>query len=269
MFDLLKTDLKRVVKDKLFLILCIVAAVFAVVNPLLYKLLFAMADMGLDLGMVIDAKTLCFASFSPGSNLGLIMPIFAAIVLCKDFSQGTVRNKIVCGRSRTDIFLSMFLTCTVVMCAVMLFHGVLTLLLSLCFFEYQASAFTWGSLGYMLLSFGFEMLVYVCIAALLSLFIVWTKNAGLAVVMYVAINFLFVIVGGVVSGVLAFADPAKKVTYTLLEIVNDSNLFTSTVIGGGTSYGLLDILCILLPTILGTVGCVLLGILVFKKKDVK
>ena len=45
MLNLLKTDLKRVCKDKLFLILCIIAAAFAIFNPLVYKLLFAMVDM--------------------------------------------------------------------------------------------------------------------------------------------------------------------------------------------------------------------------------
>ena len=37
MRDLLKADLKRAWKDKLFLILCILAGVFAVSTPLLYK----------------------------------------------------------------------------------------------------------------------------------------------------------------------------------------------------------------------------------------
>lgn len=269
MLNLLKTDLKRVLKDKLFLILCIIAAAFALFNPLVYKALFVLIDMEAELGMAIDAKTLCFTSFSPGNNLGLIMPIFAAIALCKDFSHGTVRNKIICGKSRTQIFFSMFLTCTVVMCTVMLLHGVLTLLISLLFFEYQAGAFTWGSLGYMLLSFGFEMLVYVFIAALLSLFIVCTKNAGLAIVLYIAINFLFVIFGSIVSAAFMFVDPSKGAAYRILEIVSDSNLFMSTVIGGGTSYTLQQVLCILLPVGVGTAVCVLLGVFFFKKKDLK
>ena len=179
MLNLLKTDLKRVFKDKLFLILCIIAAAFAIFNPLVYKLLFAMVDMVEELDMAIDAKTLCFTSFSPGNNLGLIMPIFAALVLCKDFSQGTIRNKIICGKTRTQIFLSMLITCAIVMCVVMFFHGILTLLFSRVFFEYQAAPFTWGSLGYMLLSFGLEMLVYVFMAALLTLLIVWSKKRGL------------------------------------------------------------------------------------------
>ena len=268
MLNLLKTDLKRVCKDKLFLILCIIAAAFAIFNPLVYKLLFAMVDMVEELDMAIDAKTLCFTSFSPGNNLGLIMPIFAALVLCKDFSQGTIRNKIICGKTRTQIFLSMLITCAIVMCVVMFFHGILTLLFSLMFFEYQATPFTWGSLGYMLLSFGLEMLVYVFMAALLTLLIVWSKNAGLAVVLYVAVNFLFVIFGGIVGAAFMFVDPSKW-SYRLLEILNDANLFMSTVIGSGTSYNLQQLLCVVLPVRIGTAACILLGIFFFKKKDLK
>ena len=39
MLRLIKTDLKRIIKDKLFLITLIIAVVFALMNPLIYKLL--------------------------------------------------------------------------------------------------------------------------------------------------------------------------------------------------------------------------------------
>ena len=42
MIRLLKTDLRRIIKDKLFLISCIIALVFAFVSPLLYKGMFAL-----------------------------------------------------------------------------------------------------------------------------------------------------------------------------------------------------------------------------------
>ena len=45
MRNLLKADLKRAWKDKLFVVLCILAAVFAVSTPLLYKAIFSFMDM--------------------------------------------------------------------------------------------------------------------------------------------------------------------------------------------------------------------------------
>lgn len=268
MFELFKVDLKRFLKDKLFLVICIIAGAFVLFTPLLYKGLFMLIQAEDMLGMVINAKTLLFAAFSPSSDMGLILPILVALVLCKDFGQGTVRNKIICGKSRSEIFFSMLLTCITVTCSVMLAYGILILCVSLTVFDYQAEPFTAGDFGYLLLSIGFEMLVYVFISALICFFAVFMKNAGLAIVMYFAVNFLFVIIGGIVS-VAGMAVKPDTFAYRLIEILAKSNVFMSSAIGNGTSYTLTDVLCILLPTVLGTVGLVLLGRWVFAKKDVR
>ncbi len=269
MFELLKVDLKRFVKDKLFLVICIVAGAFVLFTPLLYKGLFMLIEAEDMLGMVINAKTLLFAAFSPSSDMGLILPILVALVLCKDFGQGTVRNKIICGKSRSEIFFSMLLTCTIVTCGVMFAYGILILCVSLTVFDYQSTPFTASDFGYLLLSLGFEILVYVFLSSLICFFIVFMKNAGLAIVMYFAVNFLFVIVGGIVSVAGMAVDPANTFAYRLLEILTKANVFMGAAIGNGTSYTLTDVLCILLPTVLGTVVLVLLGRWVFSKKDLK
>ena len=106
MRNLYTADLKRILKSKLFMATCILAGVFALINPLLNKLLFEALDLGELLGSMVTAKSMTFTSFLPGDNLGLVMPILIAISVCQDFSQGTVRNKIICGKSRTAIYLS-------------------------------------------------------------------------------------------------------------------------------------------------------------------
>ena len=269
MFELLKVDLKRVIKDKLFLIICIIAGAFVLFTPLLYKGLFMLIEAEDMLGVAINAKMLLFAAFSPSSDMGLILPILVVLVLCKDFSQGTVRNKIICGKSHSQIFFSTLLTCIIVMCGVMLAYGILILCVSLTVFDYQSEPFTKSDLGYLLLSLGFELLVYIFIATLVCFFAVSMKNAGLAIVMYFAVNFLFVIIGGIVSVAGMAVDPANTVISRLLEILTKSNVFLASVIGNGTAYTLTDVLCIVLPTVLGTVGFTLIGRLVFKKKDLK
>ena len=215
---------------------------------------------------MFSAKDLFFRFFIPGDNLGLIMPVLVGIVLCKDFSQGTVRNKIICGKSRVSIFLSMFLTCTIVMCGVMLASGLLTLLFSLMFFEYQPTPFTAKDFGYLLLSIGFEMLVYCMVAALTSFLCVFMKNVGLTIVVYVALAFLMTIVGAVTMVAIEFVE--NKAAYELLTFLNNANVFSSTLIGS-VSYGWREWLYILVPTLGGAALFVGLGILVFKKKDLK
>lgn len=274
MLDLLKTDLKRVFKDKLFLITCIVAVAFAVTMPVLYKVLYTMVEMPPELSgmaaLAVDAKSLCFTTMMPGDNFGLILSVLLAIILCKEFSQGTIRNKIIGGRSRLQVYLSLFFTCAIVVCGVMLAYGILSLCVSLCLFEYQHEPATpFHTVGYLLISFGFEMISYLFVAAMLTFFIVVMKNAGLSIVLYVAAAFFCTLVGGVVSGVMAFADPANKLLYNFLQILNDINIFTSSAIGRGVSYSLREVLCIVLPCLFGGAAFVFGGIFVFKKKDIK
>ena len=116
MRGLLKADFKRITKDKLLLVMGILAVAFALLTPLLYALLFSGAGFEDEplLEVMLPAKNQFFASFSLGNNLGLIAPVLLGIALCKDFSFGTIRNKIIAGKSRKAIYMSLFITCATV-----------------------------------------------------------------------------------------------------------------------------------------------------------
>ena len=268
MRELIITDLRRMFKDKLLLIACIIGAAFSLISPLLYQLLFGLLDMGDMLGLIVNAKTQYFESFSPANNFGMIAPVFIAVIICKDFSYGTVRNKIISGHSRTEIYFSILVSSAVVLTAVMLAHALLTLLFSLVFFEYQAEPFGVNDLLYFLLSTLFEILVCILIAATVSFLAAITKNIGLSIVGFFGINFLFLIVGSITMVAVQFADP-DDILHGVLECINDANVFTSTVIGHGTTYDLREILCILVPTVGGTALLSLFGNILFGKKDLK
>ncbi len=275
MTNVLKTDLKRAVKDKLFIVLCIIAVAFAVVTPLLYKGIFLLLEFDAEalkelemLGLGINAKSMFFSSFSLGNNFGLILPIFVAIILCKDFSHGTIRNKIICGKSRTSIYFSLFFTCVILMFAFILAHAFLTLLVSLIFFDYQSAAFTASDFGYFVASIALELLVYLLVSAILVFFVAFMKNAGISIVMYFVVSFVMIIVGSIVQTAFLFADP-NDASYGVLEFFNTANAFTTTAIGTGTSYDGKDILSIVLPNALLAALVTFLGLLFFRKKDLK
>lgn len=273
MLKLLKTDLRRVLKDNLFLISCIIGGAFALIGPLMYKAVFAFmgtdAEMLEMMGAMPTAKSMLFQAFLPGGDLGLILPILITIVLCKDFSYGTIRNKIIAGNSRIKIFFSMLITSCIVVCGLMLAQALLTFGISLIFFEYSYTAFTASELGYLLISILLEMLIYITICSIVCFLCVFMKNAGASVVMYVGVNFLLTIIGSIFMVSFAFADPENKITYNVLKVLNNTNIFTSTIIGNGTKYTLEQICYILIPCVLFTTLLVLLGAFVFKKKDLK
>lgn len=275
MADLLKADLKRSFKDKLFMVICIIAGAFAVVTPLLYKGIIAMLEVESGtmaelemLGLGINAKAMFFSSFSLGNNFGLILPVFVAIILCKDFSNGTIRNKIICGKSRGSIYFSMLTTCAILTCAFIFAHAVLTLLVSLLFFDYQPTAFTAGDFGYLMASLALELLIYLLVSVLLTFFIVYMKNSGLSIVMYFVVLFVMIIVGSVAQTFMMLADP-EAASYGFLEFLSTSNAFTTTAIGTGTSYEAKDILYIVIPNLSITLLLAALGYFSFRKKDIK
>lgn len=274
MSGLLKADFNRVLKDKLLLVMVILAVVFAAINPLLYAVIFSDPEMAQDpmLAGYISGKAQFFSSFSIGNNLGLIAPVLLAIALCKDFSFGTIRNKIIVGKSRSSIFLSLFITCATVLIAVMLLHAFATLGISLIFFSYQPEPFTASDFWYFLESLGFALLTLLWVAALLSCLCASMKNVGLVIVLYIAASFLLTLAGSVIQ----IAVPILELTGTnekladVLQFIDRINVGTATAyIGVGREYALKDVLYLTIPTVVGILGFVGLGLFRFNKKDLK
>ncbi len=274
MLNLYKSDLLRIIKDKLFTVVLIIAGVFALFNPILYYAIFKL--LGTDdtvsleiLGMLnINAKGLFFTSFIPGDNLGLIAPILISVAMCKEFSQGTIRNKIIAGHSRTKLFFSSYFSATTVTCALMLAHALLTLFISLIFLDYQNGAFSWNDFGFLMLSILFEIILYLAISAIMCLVVVITQNIGLCIVGYLAVSFISTFVGSIIQSAYMFTTPEDK-TYGVLKFFNNINIYTSNLIGVGTSYSLENVLYIVLPPVIIAISAICLGVLSFRKKDLK
>lgn len=266
MRDLLKIDLKRVCKDTLFLVLLILAGVFAFVGPILMKAAFSFINIEEIAGNFVFAKSMFFDSFSVSSNMGIITPILLTVVICKDVSHGTIRNKIISGHSRTSIYLSRFITLCVYMVGIMLVHALLTLGFSLMFFNYQPKPFEWVDFWYILVSVGFNVLVYLLISALLAFLTVSMKTAGLSIVLYISALFLFIIVGVVtnLSVSLSFEEPSK-----FLLFLDNANAFSSSIIGAGSSYTTFELLSLTLPNLFFAGAFFSLGLLIFNKRDLK
>ena len=274
---LLKSDFKKFFRDKLFLVVLILAVVFAVITPLLYIVLLGMmgeADPMTEamLAGYINAKGQFFSSFSFGNNLGLIAPLLIGIVLFKDFSSGTIRNKIISGHSRISIFLSMFIVCMTALFGIVLAHALLTLGISLPFFDYQETPFVLSDFWYLLISLFFEFLVYLFVAVFVTWLCVMMKNIGMVIVMYIAIVFGFTMVAGILQMVIAALSMSDS-NQQLLDILNflqRINLFNSSAtIGIGNSYTTADVCYYVITPVVGVLALLWHGIWRFAKKDLK
>ena len=274
MRELIQADLKRVLKDKLLLVLAILAVVFALITPLTFALVFSVIDVSEEpmLSALVSAKGLFFQSFSMTNNMGFIAPVLLAIVLYKDFSYGTVRNKIISGKSRSQIFLSTFIVCSLVLVCLIMLSAFITLGVSLIFFDYQEGAFAAADLGYFFASLGFELLVLLFMSALLSLLCTCSKNLGIAIVLYLAFTFALTLVGSFtqVIGAVAQTFVESELLAKVIKVIDRLNVGMATsYIGTGDSYSLSDVLYLTLPALSGIAAFLALGLVSFNKKDLK
>lgn len=274
MTKLIRSDLSRVLKDKLFLITCIIGGAFALFTPLLFKLLFSGLDVGFEelTSGYTSPKALFFNAFSPGNNFGLIVPVLLGIILYKDFTFGTIRNKIISGHSRSMIFLSMFIICFLVLWSVILVYALLNWLFSIVLFGMQNADVDGTTILYYAESICFDVLLYLFIAAFISWLCVSRRNVGMVIVMYIAILMILTLIAGIIeiaAMVLSF-DPGYEKTLKILEFFQRINVFNSfSYIGSGDVYTRKDVLYLTIPALVSTAGMLGLGIKRFNKKDLK
>lgn len=275
MTNLIKVDLKRVLKDKLIIVILILGAVFALITPLLYRLLFSAVDdpsIEVIAGDLTSAKNHFFTAFSLSSDFGLIVPVLLAIILCKDFSFGTVRNKIICGNSRRSIFLSMYTVCAAVLWVVVLMHALLMLAISLCFFNFQQAPFTMSDFWYIIESLAFEFLAYMFVSALICWLCASMKNVGLVIVLYIAGTMGISIITSILDVATQLLNEfgGNKALIEILTFIQKINVFNyPAVIASSTSYSLKDALYFIIPPVVMGAGLIGLGIRSFNKKDIK
>jgi len=113
MKKLLIADLRRIFKGKGIYVLMILGFIFPAISALIVQLSGLandVAELG-DLAVeVFNPVALYAGSFNPTQNIGLILLIVVAVLISGEFTNNTIRNKIVAGHSKTSLFLSSLVT---------------------------------------------------------------------------------------------------------------------------------------------------------------
>ena len=117
MLRLFKAFLFKISKDLTFRITLIIGAGMAVLMTGIYAALqyglFSLDGMDPEtsIGMkFISGQSMLVNSMSPAQNYGLAIPINLIIFICLEFTQGTIRNKIIAGHSKFKIYVSLFVS---------------------------------------------------------------------------------------------------------------------------------------------------------------
>ena len=96
MFNILKSLLFRLKKSKMFWIMLAVVAFLPLLSLLLYKLVLQLADVLVDMPLDLELEMVTSISMTewvlPSSTVTFLTLLCTSIFLCKEFSDGTIRN---------------------------------------------------------------------------------------------------------------------------------------------------------------------------------
>ncbi len=164
---LLKADSRRILKNPLTYILLGIAFILPVLTTsMLYGLILFAVEGDISL-MPAGAAENYAQSFSLLNNVGLMMIIFISLIVAQDFSQFTVRNKIIAGYSRTAIYFNVLIVNLTLAFLTTFINSSSTYLTALIFQGFKnpefGEIFKFGLIGYssVLMLFAFNTLLVV------------------------------------------------------------------------------------------------------------
>ena len=126
MSRLIKAFFYKISKDITFRITLIIGGGIALLTALVLTLL----NMAIDLEGVklLTGHGMLITSFSPAQNYGIAIPINVVSFVVLEFTQGTIRNKIIAGHSKFKIYASLYISGLILAAALLTAYvGFLTL----------------------------------------------------------------------------------------------------------------------------------------------
>ena len=114
MGNIFKAFLFKLKKDLSFRIIGIIGLALAVILPTILFLI----DLGISqingdgkiIHMLCTGQSLLVSSWSPTQNFGLAIPITLITLTVLEFTNGTIRNKVISGYSKTKTYLGLYFT---------------------------------------------------------------------------------------------------------------------------------------------------------------
>lgn len=107
---LFKAFLFKLTRDLTFRITLIIGAGFALLISGLFLAMDLMTQAVESSDRLLTGENMLSISLIPAQTYSLAVPINVAIFVCLEFTQGSIRNKIIAGNSKFNIYLSLFLS---------------------------------------------------------------------------------------------------------------------------------------------------------------
>ena len=186
---LIKAFFFKLSRDLTFRIILIIGAGLAFFMTGLYLLIdLGLNDLAGDNIKFLTGPNMLLTSFNPVDNFGLAIPICLITFVCLEFTQGTIRNKIIAGHSKFKIYSALLISGLVLAFALLIVYAGLCTLLGTIFGGFDLNkpiiTFTLSISGgyvdglYIFQTLIVAMVVYICIVSFTVFFAALFRNIG-------------------------------------------------------------------------------------------
>lgn len=220
MISLIKAELYKIFKDKSILICLLLISVMSIMMASIFKIAIMIGPDGMEgideLEGILDlsGRGVIYNSMSIMNNAGIIILVAIPLFVCKDFSYGTIRNVILVGHKKRNIYFSKLFSGLLVGLGLALINIIISTIISLLLMDY-GSPLTITELLNVLRDIGLYLLIIAWVTSLCLMFSFIFKNSIFAVLCTVGIIMLFGILsylemgGGssIVGDILSFLPP--------------------------------------------------------------
>lgn len=262
MFKIVKASLFKLFKDRPFKITVIIGASLAILLTLLNCLMIT--DHG------YSGYQMLLSSSSPTNNFGIAVPINLVTFIIGEFNYGTIRNKIIAGNKKSNIYIALFLMGIIFSFILMIVYiGVSVGLASiLCGFTLSGQNV---DSKIILSTIAYSLFIYITLSALSLLTATSIRHVGGSITVTV-----LMIMGGLIAAILTMTNSLKNGEYNLPVIAFITNPLLISSVTSTTSFfdglfsNLYDYLGLsILSNVIYTAVFLTLGIFIFNKRDVK
>lgn len=256
MINLFKTNIYRTKKDILLYICLFISLLMVLFNSIGGKFVSNMAGME-EFATLYNGKHMFSTSFSPSNNMGVLIPIFVYIIMNREYTHGTIRNKVIYGYSKTQIYFSSYLTTLLCGFAFLLFTMLCNLGLGTLILGY-GTAFNLAEFSYILKVLVLGMFVYSVFLTISHFIMHLFKSLG-----YIAyIITLFAILGVSATSMIPSDNPVLKFITNInpaiqLNYISSANFETKLIV------------TMIITTLVYLVTLNLIGLKLFQKTDLK
>ena len=281
MRNLFKAFLFRLRKDITFKVTLFIGIGLAVLFTLIY-LAIDLAAKALAEGdyqfMFCTGQNLFIGSLSPAQNYGLAIPVNLISFTVLEFTQGSIRNKIIAGNSKVKIYFSLILSGLIFAFALITSYALLSLALGSIIGGFDINGYV--SLGVQInAEYFWKMVVlaifaYIFITTMTIFFATLIRSIGPCIPIVILLIMGFYLASTIFSVVGLFGEDSEVVKNltTIMMIFNPLHSLASSGSILGDDVIAIEDKAFIAEIINNTVYSALfvtLGVVIFKKKDVK